>query len=354
KAAAPDHVVALGQFHRRIDLPHRLRHKSAHVAVSHTPLDRNPPDVPFAEDLTQSFGLFQLGELGNGNTFATGRADREVAQAFKLILVPRKPHSQVEPALSFKNLGDDMAPRSRLDGVLDVLDVDTVAGRGASIHGDQELWLTDKAIVVKVVNTADMAEDSGDLLRFGFKHKQIRSIEFNGQLAFHARQRLIDVVLDRLGEVCGDARNGRQRRVHGLDQFFFVLDPPLVAGFKADVEFGVVWAVWIGTIIWGSVLRYDGADFGELQHALADIVHIGLGALEGNADGKLDPQPNIALVQLWQKLFAEEREDNKREHKQCPCAQYRNEWPADAEPQGRVVSVAEPTEQRALAFRRRL
>src|SRR5213083_250507 len=108
--------------------------------------------------------------------------------------------------------------RRRLDGVLNVLNVDAVPCGGGAVDHDLELGLTDEVVVIEVGDAADRAQELDELAGFGIEHEAVRAVELDGELALHAGQRFVDVVLDRLREVRRLPRDVGERRVHRLRQ----------------------------------------------------------------------------------------------------------------------------------------
>ncbi len=237
------------------------------------------------------------------NALAAGSADREVAQICQWITILRKAHRQVKPSFTLKNFRDDSPSGCRFDAILHVLNVDSIAGGCVAIHRELQLRLTDEMIIVEVCHPANSAQDGCDLFGLGFQHKKIRAIELNGELTFDAGKRLIDVVLDRLREVCRDAANAREPIVHGFSEFLLILDFPFVAGLESDEKLGVVRTVRVCPIIRRSQLGYHDSGFGKSQQTLADLVDIWLRSLERNPNRELDAQPDVSFVQLREKLF---------------------------------------------------
>src|SRR5256885_2228680 len=146
------------------------------------------------------------------------------------------------------------------------------------------------------LNSADVAQDVGDLSGDAFELEHISPVELDGQLALHAGERLVDVVLDRLREVRGDPRDGLGAPRHRLDQLVLVVDAPRFARFESDVELGGVGAVDVGAVVRRAELGDHHADLGEGQQPLADVVDGRVGVLQRDANGEIHAQPDISLV----------------------------------------------------------
>src|SRR5882762_917235 len=309
----PHDAVILGQLHGGVHLLHRLRDHAAHVALAHTPFDGNAALAAFALDLTQTLRLRELRELRHRNAFTARRAHRQVLQHHQRFAAPGEPHREVEAALALEDLADDAPARGRLDCILNVLNVDAVARGGPAVDDDLQLRLADEMGVIEVRHAADAAKHVGDLSGDAFELEDISPVELDGQLALHAGERLVDVVLDGLREVGGDPGDVLDAPRHRLDQPVLVVDAPVAARSEPDVELGGVGAVDVGAVVRRAELGDHNADLGEGQQPLADVVDVRVGVLQRDADGELHAQPDIPLVQLGQELLAEQREGEQRE-----------------------------------------
>src|SRR5882672_10582690 len=336
----PHDAVLFGQLHGGVHLLHRLRDHAAHVALADTPFDGDAPLAAFALDLAQALRLLELCELRHWNAFTARRAHRQVLEHHQRFAAPGEPHREVEAALALEDLADDAPARGPLDRILNVLDVDAVARGGPAVDDDLQLRLADEMVVIEVRHTADVAKHVGDLSGDAFELEDISPVELDGQLALHAGERLVDVVLDRLREVRGDPRDGLDAPRHRLDQLVLVVDAPLVARFEPDVELGGVGAVDVGAVVRRAELGDHNADLGEGQQPLADVVDIRVGVLQRDTDGELHAQPDIPLVQLGQELLAEQREGEQRECEHPGRDGDRYDRPSQAEAQRRHVRSA--------------
>src|SRR5207245_1094185 len=136
---------------------------------------------------------------------AAGRADGEAAQRRERLATLGELHDRAEAPLAFEDVRDRAAARGRLDGVLDVLDVDRIPRRRLAVDDDLQLRLADEVIVVEIRDAADTGEHAGDLAGLRLQREDVEAVELDGQLTLHAGQRFVDVVLDRLREVHRDA-----------------------------------------------------------------------------------------------------------------------------------------------------
>ena len=160
-------------------------------------------------------------------------------------------HHEVEAPLLLEDLRHRPPLGRGLDGVLDVLDIDAVARGRPPVDGDLELRLPDEMIEVEIGHPADVLDRCADLPGDAVHDEDIRTVELDGELALHPRERFIHVVLDGLGEVGAHAGNIREGRRHVLDQLLLVpaVSRPLLSRLEAHVEFGVVGGLGVGTVV---------------------------------------------------------------------------------------------------------
>ena len=139
------------------------------------------------------------------NALTCGRADRELLQGRERIVGARQPDGEIEPALAFEDLRHHPALRRRFDGILNVLDVDAVAGARPAIDDDLQLRHAHEVIVVEIRHAVDGPDHVHELARFHVHHEVVGPVELDGELALDAGHRFVDVVLDGLREVEVDA-----------------------------------------------------------------------------------------------------------------------------------------------------
>ena len=185
-------------------------------------------------------------------------------------------------------------------------------------------------VIVEVGDAANVPERVGDLPGHAVHHEDVRPIELDGQLTLHAGKRLVDVVLDGLGEVGGDAGNVSERGGHGRDQPLLVRICPLLARLEPDVELRVVGRLGIGAVVRGAELGHDHADFGKAKEPLTDLPHVRAHALDRHADGELDTHPQISLVELGEELLSEEAERPQGDREETGGPQDGDDGPAHA------------------------
>src|SRR5207244_7909243 len=97
-------------------------------------------------------------------------------------------HHEVEAALLLEDLGDGPALGGRLDRVLDVLDIDAVAGGRGAVDDELELGLARAVVIVEVGDATNVPERVGYLPGHAVHHEGVRSIDLDGKLTLHARE----------------------------------------------------------------------------------------------------------------------------------------------------------------------
>src|SRR5262249_50747348 len=180
-------------------------------------------------------------------------------------------------------------------------------------------------------------------------------MELDRQLPLHPGKSLVDIILDRLGEIGRDAWNGRERFGHSRHEFRLVptLRRPLGARLEPDVEFEVVESFRVRAVIGRTELGHHDADLRERKQSLPDFASVRSNCLHRDPNGKLDTDPDVALVELRQEFLSKQREYEKGDSEQTGRAQYREDRPTQAPSDGGPIERAERSEHRTLTLRRR-
>src|SRR5207245_8373627 len=138
-----------------------------------------------AQDLGDAVRLDELRQLRDRDALAAGRADGEVPETGDRVAVLDQPHRDVEAPLTLVELGDHPALGRGLDHVLDVLDVDAVAGGRGAVHNDLQLRKAGQMVPVEIGYTRHVAQHLHDLPRRGVHHEDVGPVEFDGQPALY-------------------------------------------------------------------------------------------------------------------------------------------------------------------------
>ncbi len=155
-----------------------------------------------------------------------------------------------------------------------------------------------------------------------------------------------------MGEVGADARDVAEGGRHRLDEPVLGPDPPFLTRPEPDVELVVVGPIGVGAVIGRSRLRDHHPHLREPEHPLTDLVDVGTRGFERDPDRQLDPQPQVALVQLGQELLAQQGECEQRYGQESRRAEDGRERVTHAPGEGPCVGPPQPTQQGALPIRR--
>ena len=104
-----------------------------------------------------------------------------------------------EPLAAFDGRGDRLAAQGRLDDVLNVADVDAVAGRLLAVDVDLQVAFADDLVGEDVDRAGDLLEHGGDLLRDLLDLVQVVAEDLHADHRAHAGGQHVDAVDDRLG-----------------------------------------------------------------------------------------------------------------------------------------------------------
>src|SRR5262249_1204278 len=175
------------QLHLRVDFAHGFFHGAAEIAAAHAVFERDVAVVPFARNLGCAIDHLDLAELRERDALAGGREQPDLLDGFLRIAIGLfVAGDKIVTALALQHLRDGIAADCGLDGVLHIGDVDSVAGGGATVHGEVEIGLADYAEHAEIGDSADAGEDSQNLVTQSLQLTQIRAVDLNGELAFDA------------------------------------------------------------------------------------------------------------------------------------------------------------------------
>ncbi len=131
--------------------------------------------------------------------------------------------------------------------------------------------------------------------------------------------RLLDVVLDDLREVGGQARDHLELRGHVGDQRLFGRKARGIERLQVGHDLDVVGTLRIGAVVGPPDVRDDVVDLGIRVQHVAHEARDFLGLVDRRRWREGDGEPDVALVQLGQEFAAEPRRqqhrDREREHR---------------------------------------
>ncbi len=216
--------------------------------------------------------------------------------------------------LALQDLGESVAADGGLNRILHIGDVDLVAGGGFAIDGDVEVGLAEHAEDSEIFDSVNLAHDPDNLVGLGFQNLQVGAVDFGGEFALNAADRLIHVVFNGLGESPQYAGNLVEFALHGGDEFFFILvedGTPLFSGFEIDEEFGIEKAGVIGAVIGTADLAGALRNFGKRTEDDAGLVGDADAFVGAGAGGEGTADPESAFIKVRQELGADRAAESK-------------------------------------------
>src|SRR5476651_2079866 len=209
KLAAPGDLVAGRQVHQRRHFLLRLGDEAALVATQQIGLDRGIALAAFAADARRALAHADARHVAQRHRAGIVRqrhlqAGDVVDRGTEALL---QAQGDVEAPVALVIGVDGAAGQRRLDGVIDIGDVDAEARDAATVDDDVDFGLAADLDRRHVGGTGDAIQDGGHLIAFLRQHVQLRTGDLHRDLALHAGQRLFHVILDHLREVGGHSRN---------------------------------------------------------------------------------------------------------------------------------------------------
>ena len=168
----------------------------------------------------------------------------------------------------------------------------------------------------EIGDAADLRHLVHHLGRELLEHLKIGADDLHGIGALHARERLLDVVLDILREVEADARQFLGEFLLQLFRQLFLgqVRRPFVERLEGSEQFHIGERRGVTAVVGAAVLRHHGDHFRVTQQYLAHLAGDGGAGIERHRRRHRGADPEIALLQRRQKLAAETR---GREHAQA-------------------------------------
>ena len=129
--ARPVDVIAGGQLHLPVDLPHGLLDGATQVASPHAVFDGDVALISFAVDFRGAVRDLPILQSWAKETRSPEGESRRIFAMASLVsrYCGQVAHHQVIALFSLQHLGQRVAAHGRLDGILHIRDVDPVAGR---------------------------------------------------------------------------------------------------------------------------------------------------------------------------------------------------------------------------------
>ena len=313
--AGPEDLVAVRQLDRLGDALLGLGDRAAEVAAADAELDRNVALAALAVDegsagIERDIRQFAQRNVGVGARRASDRPTLTVRIASMLL---RYLGSSLTAKANCRSPSSTVVavvpPDRRLHHRVDVAGVEAVARGLFAVDLDVEIGLAQHMENAEVGDALDLAHLGHHLGRERFQRLQVRPDDLDRIGALHARQRLLDVVLDILREVEPDARQFLGELLLQLFRQLFLgqVRRPFVEWLERREQFDVGERRGVAAIVGTAVLRHHGDD---LRMAQQDLPHLArrLGAgIERDRRRHRRPDPEIALLQRRQEFAAEPR-----------------------------------------------
>src|SRR6185369_4714581 len=138
--AGPGHVISRGKFEILFQYLFGLGHEAPHVAAADVKKDQRAQEPPFAVDLGSAGGYFQPGYHRERHLGTLHACDQDTADGGDIVaIVAQVADPDRETVTPLHGGGKHLAPESGLDDILDVADIDAVAGGGLAIDIDVDI-----------------------------------------------------------------------------------------------------------------------------------------------------------------------------------------------------------------------
>src|SRR4030095_2123214 len=187
--------------------------------------------IPFAIDLGRAVENVDVRELRQRDALSGGsQQPYALDRFFRIAVVGEIAKNEVVALFAVEYLRESIATDRRLDGILNIGNIDAVARGALAIDRKVQVGLPNHAEDAKIFHAADGFHHADNLITLGFERFQVVAIDLDGQRAFDAADRFFQVVRDGLREVPEYAGNFFQFAIHRGDEPFFVLVkdwPPL-------------------------------------------------------------------------------------------------------------------------------
>ena len=140
--------------------------------------------------------------LASGTPVPVRAVHQQVLQRLRVVARERvEPDGHVEHAVAVEELRHGAAPHGRLDRVVRVGHRDAVGRERRAIELESQLRLAKLLLHAQVRHAAHLGHHGLDLLGLPLQHLEVGPKHLHHQLALHAGQGLVHVVLDVLREV---------------------------------------------------------------------------------------------------------------------------------------------------------
>ena len=182
-------------------------------------------------------------------------------------------HGDIEPSVAFE-YDPCLAPAERgRDGVGHVLQCQAVTRNGVTVELDVELREALSLLNLHVRRAGDGIEDRSDLCPERTHFLQIVAIEFDRDVATHARDQFVEPQLDRLADLESAADQRLELGFEPFDHLVLGVHTvgPLVFGFQDNERVRDIGGHRIGANLRRAGLRIHEGNFGQARHRLLNL-----------------------------------------------------------------------------------
>jgi hypothetical protein len=180
-------------------VPAHLVDDAAHVAAPDEHADRRHPRTGFAADIHTAAPDGYVGDVGQRHSWTRRRVDQDVADRGHVPpILLAQPHCHAIATVAVPDLGPDLASKRRLDDVLDIRDVEPVAGRTAAVDFNLQLRHLAGAIDERARHAADVRDRSQHVIDRGPQSRRVVAEDLDHDLAVDLRDALEHVVANGL------------------------------------------------------------------------------------------------------------------------------------------------------------
>ena len=293
---------------------HVLDHRP-HVAVFDEDAQCHGAPTRLAGDVHGPRGLANGAHRAQTHIAAIGRGQRDGRHARQLTLGVGQAHGHIELALAFPQGGGGFAGQGGLNHILDVADVEPVAGRALAVNFNQQLRQLAKPIHLCTVDATHLLDLVFDFFGGFAQLGQIVPCEFDHNLPVDLRNRLQHIVPNGLRKSRLHARQVGHHPIHLFDQGFLGhARSPLLDGFEVDKHLGHADGFGVGAVFGLTGFGHRGVDLWHREQGTPHIVQDARRLGVGDAGGQAQVDPNRALIELGQKLRTQVISGNHGQH----------------------------------------
>lgn len=161
-----------------------------------------------AADLCGAGQEAHLGHFGERDEGAGGRAEGQLEHVFDAAAVEGiEAYDEIEAAFVFKNSAGGGAGEGGADGLVDIADVEAVAGDLAVIELDDDLREALYLLGFDVFHAFDGGEEALDAVAGAGEGVEVFAEDFDGNIGAHAGHHFVEAHFDGLRELEGHAGN---------------------------------------------------------------------------------------------------------------------------------------------------